>query len=38
MASKKASKTTKRLKKSKKLETTRPLVVFASGGDRPVES
>jgi hypothetical protein len=37
MASKKASKSTKRLKKAKKLEATKPLTV-SSGGDRPTES
>ena len=39
MASKKASKSTKRLKKSKKLEATKALtVMMSSGGDRPAES
>jgi|HubBroStandDraft_1064217.scaffolds.fasta_scaffold02425_3 hypothetical protein len=38
MASKKTSKSTKRLKKSKKLEATKPLTVMAGGSDQPVES
>ena len=37
MPAKKARKSTKRLKKSKKLEATKPLSV-SSGGDRPSES
>jgi hypothetical protein len=39
MASKKAGESTKRLKKAKKLEATKPLtVMMSSGGDRPAES
>ncbi len=38
MAPKKARKSAKRLKKSKKLEATKPLTVMSSGGDRPTES